>query len=111
MGILSLLDVAPPLDPAAYERFKRSCKALAADERSFSLAAVRVDFAATQDPLHAGLADLTDAAVAAPAPFGLAGRKDETVGSLLVGLAFHEAYHAGQVGMLRRLLGKPGAIV
>lgn len=24
-------------------------------------------------------------------------------------LAFHEAYHVGQTGLLRRILGKPGA--
>ena len=26
------------------------------------------------------------------------------------GLAFHEAYHTGQLGVLRRLAGRPGAI-
>ncbi len=34
----------------------------------------------------------------------------ETLGEKLVGLHFHEAYHIGQTGILRRLLGKPGAI-
>jgi hypothetical protein len=28
----------------------------------------------------------------------------------LIGLGFHEAYHAGQLGILRRTLGKPGKI-
>ena len=28
----------------------------------------------------------------------------------LVGLAFHEAYHAGQIGILRRVIGKEGVI-
>jgi hypothetical protein len=33
-----------------------------------------------------------------------------TVGDLLTTLCFHEAYHVGQFGLLRRLLGKDGAI-
>jgi len=37
-------------------------------------------------------------------------RGNSTLGSQLAFLQFHEAYHAGQVGLLRRLLGKPGAI-
>lgn len=28
----------------------------------------------------------------------------------IVGLAFHEAYHAGQIGILRRVIGKEGLI-
>jgi hypothetical protein len=33
-----------------------------------------------------------------------------TVGERLAFMGFHEGYHAGQVGALRRALGKPGAI-
>ena len=33
-----------------------------------------------------------------------------TVGEQLAFLGFHEGYHAGQVGLLRRLLGMSGAI-
>lgn len=35
---------------------------------------------------------------------------DKTVGDQLAFLQFHEAYHAGQVGLLRRLAGKEGAL-
>jgi len=34
-----------------------------------------------------------------------------TLGEQLAFLLFHEAYHAGQAGLLRRVLGKPPAIV
>jgi uncharacterized damage-inducible protein DinB len=34
----------------------------------------------------------------------------ETLGARLAFLQFHESYHAGQVGLLRRLLGKEGVI-
>lgn len=33
-----------------------------------------------------------------------------TLGENLAFLQFHESYHAGQVGLLRRTLGKPGVI-
>ena len=34
----------------------------------------------------------------------------ETVAQAVVGLAFHEAYHMGQIGTIRRALGLSGAI-
>ena len=36
--------------------------------------------------------------------------EDTTLYDYLAALQFHEAYHAGQLGILRRLIGKPGAI-
>jgi uncharacterized damage-inducible protein DinB len=36
--------------------------------------------------------------------------EDETWGNRVAFFALHEAYHAGQIGMLRRLVGKEGAI-
>lgn len=35
---------------------------------------------------------------------------EETLGQKLSGLHFHEAYHVGQTGLLRRIAGKEGAI-
>ena len=35
---------------------------------------------------------------------------DEEKKKNLLGLAFHEAYHAGQIGILRRVIGKEGKI-
>jgi len=35
---------------------------------------------------------------------------DEEKTKNLLGLAFHEAYHAGQIGILRRVIGKEGMI-
>jgi len=37
-------------------------------------------------------------------------KEDEEKIEYLIGLGFHEAYHAGQLGILRRILGKPGKI-
>jgi uncharacterized damage-inducible protein DinB len=37
-------------------------------------------------------------------------REDEEKTKNLVGLIFHEAYHAGQIGILRRVIGKEGVL-
>jgi hypothetical protein len=67
-------------------------------------------FDALEKPLFEGIKAMPAEAYAAPAPFSPTGNPDETVGSLLSGIGFHEAYHAGQTGLLRRLIGKPGAL-
>ena len=56
-----------------------------------------------------GTAALTDEELAAPAPFSPGGGSD-TLGSLLTRMTIHEGYHLGQIGILRRVVGKPGAI-
>jgi hypothetical protein len=65
---------------------------------------------ASQEPLLEGLRDITAEQLAEKAPFSPTNNPDETVGSLLAGLSFHEAYTAGQTGLLRRLLGKEGVL-
>ncbi len=56
------------------------------------------------------LASLSDENLAAAAPFSPRNDPDETVGSLLTLIAFHQAYHTGQTGLLRRVAGHDGAI-
>jgi hypothetical protein len=63
----------------------------------------------TQERILAGIASLTEEELAAPAPFSPGGGP-ETLGSLLTKATVHEGYHLGQTGILRRVVGKPGAI-
>jgi len=63
----------------------------------------------TQERMLAGIASLTEEELAAPAPFSPGGGP-ETLGSLLTKATVHEGYHLGQTGILRRVVGKPGAI-
>ena len=58
----------------------------------------------------AGLAALSECRLAERAPFSPSNDPNETVGSLLATLVHHQAYHSGQLGVLRRISGKPGAI-
>ncbi len=60
--------------------------------------------------IDAGLAGLAPEALDQPAPHSPGNNPNETVRSLLSVTFFHQAYHAGQTGILRRIAGKEGAI-
>jgi hypothetical protein len=67
-------------------------------------------FKALQEPLVNGFNELSMEVVDQPAPFSPTGNPKETVGTLIASLAFHEAYHVGQTGMLRRVVGREGVV-
>jgi hypothetical protein len=66
------------------------------------------DFEHSQGLIHDGLDAMTPEGLAAPG--GKAPTGDVDVAGRLAFLQFHEAYHIGQIGLLRRLVGKDGAI-
>ena len=57
-----------------------------------------------------GASTMSDEQLAQRAPFSPSNNPDETVHSLLLTVAFHQAYHSGQLGVLRRVMGHEGAI-
>ena len=57
-----------------------------------------------------GLQSITLETLDAPSPFSPSNNPEETVRSLLNVIFFHQAYHAGQTGLLRRIAGKEGAL-
>ncbi len=61
------------------------------------------DLDESQARLRTVLPGITPERLAGPSLFG-------TVGAALAFLTFHEGYHAGQLGILRRVLGKKGKI-
>ena len=93
----------PDTDLARYKRdqgvFENAADALPLSEL--------VDrFNRVQDRLLAAVGAVTPERAAEKAPFSPVGNPNETIGSLLSVLAFHEVYHLGQIGMLRRIVGK-----
>jgi hypothetical protein len=60
--------------------------------------------------VDAGLANLTPEYLDQPAPFSPSDNPDETVRSLVTTVLFHQAYHSGQTGVLRRISGHEGVI-
>jgi len=78
--------------------------------RAIPLDELIAQFQAIQGPLTDGMKAMSADALSAKAPFSPTGNPDETIGSLLAALIFHESHHSGQLGVLRRVIGKPGAI-
>lgn len=63
-----------------------------------------------QEDHLARLAKLDAATLAREVPSLFRPEVPEPLGVFLSSLVFHEGYHVGQLGLLRRALGKPGAI-
>jgi uncharacterized damage-inducible protein DinB len=80
-------------------------------ERALRLEELRRRFDALSPAIASALATATPEQLMTKAPFSPTANPDETVGTLLASIAFHEAYHLGQTGLSRRLLGKPGALL
>ncbi len=109
-GALQIMGQKPPFAVEKYSRYERGSKPVAGTEGTIPLSEMVTDFAATEAGLAAGLASLTNEMLAAKAPFSPGDNPKETVGSLLAGLVFHEGYHLGQAGLLRRLAGEEGIL-
>jgi hypothetical protein len=67
------------------------------------------DLVRSQERLKAGLSRITPEELAAEGLPGVPGGVT-TVGTQLAFFNFHESYHAGQMGILRRLIGLSGAM-
>lgn len=104
-GALALLSGARAWPEAELAAYKRGAASLTADQ-ALPLEDLVRRFTGVQDALLQHLSQLTDERAAQKAPFSPSGNPDETIGSLLGVLAFHEVYHVGQVGMMRRLAGR-----
>ena len=81
---------------------------LTSDAPSFE--ELKAAFGESQDRLVNGLRSLTEEKLAADAPFSPTGGPLRPLGEFLLTSAFHEAYHTGQLGILRRVLGKEGVM-
>jgi uncharacterized damage-inducible protein DinB len=64
----------------------------------------------SQEQMDALFARIDDGVLAGPAPFHPLGTPEASLSTLLQKAVCHEAYHAGQLGIGRRLVGKAGAI-
>lgn len=60
--------------------------------------------------IDAGLAALTPETLDQPAPVSPSNDPNETIRTLISTIMFHQAYHAGQLAVLRRIAGRQGAI-
>lgn len=103
-NVLQLLDQHPVWPTALAHLYSGREDAGWTAELAADLDIIRADLAKSQKTIMSAL-DSTDAK--------LLSRRSEngrTLGEVIGFFQFHEAYHAGQVGILRRIVGKHGVI-
>jgi hypothetical protein len=108
--LLELLGMEPIWNGAAREPYRRGGPGLADPARARPFEQILADLDRTQELVPQGLSRVTAERFAGKAPFSPTRNPDETVGSLITSFVFHDAYHAGQTGLLRRIVGREGAL-
>jgi DinB superfamily len=108
--VLPLLGQKPVMGKEALRRYARGTPPLQEPAEALPLAELMRAWDMAAERVDAGLASLTSEKLNAPAPSSPRDNPNETVRSLLTLVLFHQAYHAGQMGLLRRMTGKEGAI-
>jgi uncharacterized damage-inducible protein DinB len=109
-NVLPLLGQKPVMDADTLKRYDRGSPPIKSAADAMELSELMTAWDEAAERIDTGLAGLTSEALEAPAPFSPSGNTNETVRSLLIVILFHQAYHAGQMGMLRRVAGKNGAL-
>src|SRR3954471_3450557 len=71
---------------------------------------LRRRFNAMQEPLVRAINGMSSEVMASQPPRSFAGAADEAGGSNMAAFVFHELYHIGQSGVLRRVAGKAGVV-
>lgn len=107
---LPMLGQEPVMEKGVLKRYDRGAPPLQDPAEALDLQELMAAWTEASRRINAGLVGLTPEALDRPAPHSPGNNPDETVRSLLTVLLFHQAYHVGQTGLLRRIAGKEGAI-
>lgn len=107
---VELLGQEPPIDKARIEHYERASEPLTDPAEALPFEELLEAWNLAVERVDAGLATLDPQRLDDPAPFSPGNDPDETIGSLLSVTCFHQGYHAGQTGLLRRLVGEDNAI-
>lgn len=105
-----LIGAEPVLPPELVKRFARGAAPLADAAEARPLADWIADFDRSQERIGAALAALPPERLAAEFDGSRLPGKPTTLAEALAFFHFHESYHVGQLGVLRRLAGKDRAI-
>jgi hypothetical protein len=109
-GTLRLLGADPMGADGELTPYLRGSGPLTADH-ALPISRLRDDLAESSRRIAAALETVTAEALGKTTPFpAVPGGDGFSVGESLMGLQFHESYHAGQLGILRRMVGRDGAI-
>lgn len=108
---LGLVGQEPVLGVEALQRYMRGSPPLRDPAEAMDFGALMAAWDTASERFDAGLAALTPEVMERPMPGpDSKGELTETVRSLLSIILFHQTYHAGQTGLLRRIIGREGAI-
>jgi hypothetical protein len=101
--ILTMVGEKPIWGDAEIALYKRGTPPITDGAKALPFDRIMADLDRSQEILIPALARMTPEQLAH-------GDANGTLGDKLGFLQFHEAYHAGQIGLLRRLVGKEGKI-
>ena len=106
--ILRLLGKEPIWREERAARYARGGDPIAGPEEGVvAFEEILADFSRAQEAIVAGMNEISSDELEVLVPwFG----KQQPKATALAGLVFHESYHMGQTGVLRRTAGKAGAI-
>ncbi len=105
---LGLLGIPSSIDESKYEIYND--KPMSDRSKAVPFDEIMKSFKAMQPRFVEGIQNLSAEKAKATAPFSPSGNPNETVGSLIDSFVFHETYHIGQTGVLRRVTGKSGVL-
>ena len=108
--LLPLLGKPKVYENGELKKYQRGSPALTDKSKAMQLDELQRSWTTACDRLDSGLAELPSERLAQKAPVSPTNDPNETIGSLLDTIMFHQAYHSGQLGVLRRISGKAGAI-
>ena len=108
--VLPVLGQQPVMPEAQLARYDRGSAPLRDSDGALDIGELMTAWDECCKRIDAGLASLTAERMDAPAPMSPTKDPNETIGSLLATISWHQSYHVGQTGILRRLAGKAGAI-
>jgi uncharacterized damage-inducible protein DinB len=109
-GVLKLLGKEPVGDNEVLKRYGRGSAPLTDPNEAMRLEELIELWNTAVARANEGLRQITPEQLAPKLSGSPRGNPDETVGSMLTVLFFHQTYHLGCLSALRRLVGKPGAI-
>ena len=87
--------------------YKRGSEPIKDGSRALNFKKMASDLDRSQELLMTGLSEISDTQLNSPCPDPSIG---ETMEEAFFIMQFHETYHAGQTGLLRRITGKEGVI-
>ena len=109
-GFLPLLQQEPVIGAATLKRYARGAPPLQDPADAIDFGKLLAAWNQASERVDAGLAGLDPDSLHQPVPDSPSGNPDETVRTLITTVMFHQAYHAGQTAVLRRIAGREGAI-